>query len=87
MNDMVSMRKTAPCVEFARAGLGAVDSVDGCGAGLGFEDDFFGGNVGSLAGQWLVASVLASCPSGGLIFGWTEFRPGRVHQKLKASFR
>jgi hypothetical protein len=56
MNDMVSIRNMAPWVEFARAGFGAADSDAGCEAGLGFEDDFLGGNEGSLTGQSAVAS-------------------------------
>lgn len=50
MNDMVSMRKMAPCAEFVTAGLGAADSGAGGGEDLGFGNDFLGGNERSLSG-------------------------------------
>jgi hypothetical protein len=75
MNDMVSMRKIAPWAEFARAGFGVADS----GAAFGFEDDFLGGNEGSLAGavavgRWAVSTVLL------------QFPRGRGYQKNKNKF-
>src|ERR1700685_3584218 len=61
MNDMVSMRRMAPGVEFAGAGLdGSAFAAVDSDPGLGFEDDFLGGNEGSLAGQWPRQSPLES---------------------------
>ena len=62
------------------AGLGAADSGAGGGEGLGFEDDFFGGNGGSLAVEALSIQHSAISRGGVIdsvrIAAWS--RPGSV---------